>query len=154
MLNGILRGNHEERVWQRECLAVHGNLRFVHRFEQRGLRSRRRAIDFVGEHHIGENGAGAKLELARFRIVNADAEDVAGQQIGSELDALERAMKRFRQRLRERSLAHTGNIFDEQMAAGQQGDQRELDRFFLAENGASNGALELRNHLRSGGRHC
>jgi len=63
-------------------------------------------------------------------------------------------MKRFRESLREGGLADAGNIFDEQMAAREQGDQRELNGFFLAVDGLGDGALELRNGLRGGGWHC
>ncbi len=41
-------------------------------------------------------------------------------------------MKTFCQRLGERGLADAGNVFDQQVAAREQRDQRELNRFFLA----------------------
>jgi len=41
MLDRILRGNHEKRIGQRERFAVDGDLRFIHGFEQCGLRARR-----------------------------------------------------------------------------------------------------------------
>ena len=63
------------------------------------------------------------------------------------------AVKRFRQRLGERGLADAGNIFDQQMAAREQRDQRELDGFFLAVDRASDGALQLRDDLRGDRRH-
>src|ERR1700687_468459 len=154
VLDGILRGDDEKRLGQRERFAVHGHLRFVHGFQQRGLRARGGAVDFVGEYDIGKNGAGAKFKFAGLGIVDADAEHVAGQQVGSELDALAGTMKRFRESLREGGLADAGNVFDEQVAAGEQGDQRELDGFFLAVDGLGDGTLQLRNGLRGGSRHC
>src|SRR5882762_871905 len=93
MLDGILRGDHEKRLRQRERLAVDGDLCFVHGFEKRGLRARGGAIDFVGEGYVGENRAGTKFKIARFRIVDADAENIAGEQIRRELDALKAAVK-------------------------------------------------------------
>jgi len=45
-------------------------------------------------------------------------------------------MKRFCERLRESGLADAGNVFDEQMAAREQSDERELDGVFLAVDGA------------------
>ena len=41
-------------------------------------------------------------------------------------------MKRFRKRLGERGFADAGNVFDQQVAAREQRDQGQLDRFFLA----------------------
>src|SRR5713101_474949 len=61
MLDGILRGDHEKRLRKRESLAVHGDLRFVHGFEKRGLRARGGAVDFVSENDVGENRAGAEF---------------------------------------------------------------------------------------------
>ena len=136
MLDGILRGDDQERLRQRHGFAVDGDLRFVHGFEQRGLRARRGAIDFVGENDVGENRSGAKFKFARFGVVDADAEHVAGQQVGSELDALKAAMKRFGEGLGERGFADAGNVFDQQVAARQERDQRELDGFFFAINRA------------------
>ncbi len=154
VLDGILRGDNEKRIRQGERFAVHRDLRFVHGLEKRGLRARCGAVDFVGEHDVGEDRAGAEFKLARFGIVDADAEHVAGQQVRSELNALEGAMKRFREGLRERGLADAGDVFNQQMAACEQGDQRELNCFFLPVNGAGDRTLELRNRLRGGGRHC
>ncbi len=116
---------------------------FVHGLEKSGLRARRGAIDFISEDDIGKDRAGAKFKLARFGIVDADAENVAGKQIRSELDALEGTMKRFGEGLRQRRLADAGYVFDEQMPAGEQRDERELDGFFLAVDGARDGALQL-----------
>src|SRR5207302_3394972 len=108
---------------------------------------------FVGENDVGKNRAGTKFKFARFRIVDADAEDVARKEVGSELDALESALERFCKRLRESRLSNARNVFDEQVAAREKRDQSELNRFFLAVNGAGNGVLQLRNDLRGGGRH-
>jgi hypothetical protein len=57
-------------------------------------------------------------------------------------------MKRFSQGLRQRRFAHAGHVFDQQMPPRQQGDQRQLDRFFLTIDGARDGALQLRYDLR------
>src|SRR5713101_2228099 len=148
VLDGILRGDHEKRLRKRESLAVHGDLRFVHGFEKRGLRARGGAVDFVGE-----NWPGTKFKFARFGIVDADAEDVAGEQVRRELDALKAAMEGFCERLRESGFADSGNVFDEQVTAREQGNQRELDGVFLAVDGARDGALKLRDDLGGGSRH-
>src|SRR5216684_942334 len=153
VLDGILRGDHEKRLRKRESLAVHGDLRFVHGFEKRGLRARGGAVDFVGEDHVGENWPGTKFKFARFGIVDADAEDVAGEQVRRELDALKAAMEGFGERLRESGFADAGDVFDEQVTAREQGDKRELDGVFLAVNGLRDGALQLRDDLGGGSRH-
>src|SRR5258708_36833277 len=124
MLDGILRGNDEKRLRKRESLAVDGDLRFVHGFEKRGLRARGGAVDFIGENDVGENRGGTKFKFSRLGIVNADAEHVAGEQVGSELDTLKSAMKGFWERLGESGLADTGNVFNQQVAARATRDHR------------------------------
>jgi hypothetical protein len=44
--------------------ATDGDLAFLHGFEQSGLRLGRRAVDFVGQNHVGKQRAGHELELA------------------------------------------------------------------------------------------
>src|SRR5882762_9594869 len=150
MLDRILRGDHEKRLRQRERFAVDGDLRFVHGFKKRGLRARGGAVDFVSEDHVGENRAGTKFKITRLGIVDADAENIAGEQVRRELDALKTAVKGFCERLCESGLADAGNVFDEQMTAR---DQRQLDGVFLAVDGARDGALELRDDLGGSGGH-
>jgi hypothetical protein len=62
-------------------------------------------------------------------------------------------MEGFCERLSESGLANAGDVFDEQMAAREQGDERELDGVFFAVDGARDGALELRDDLGGGGGH-
>src|SRR5260370_36931038 len=112
-----------------------------------------RSVDFIGEDYVGENRAGTKFKFARLGVVNAHAEDIAGEKIGSELDTLKSGMTGFCDRLREGSFADAGNVFNEQVAASEQGDQRKLDGFFFAIDGARNRALKLRDDLRGGSRH-
>jgi len=143
MLDGILRGNDEKGFGKRKGATVDGDLRFVHSFEKGGLRAWRGAIDFIRENDVGEDGALPELELARLRIVDADAENVGGEKVGGELDALKGAMKRFGERLGEGSLTCSGNVFDEQMATSEKSYEGKLDDVFFAIDGAGNGALQL-----------
>ena len=149
----ILRGDDQERLRQRISFSIHGDLRFVHGFEQRGLRARRGAVDFVGQNDVGKKRTGTKLKFARVGLVHADAEHIARQKVRSKLHALKSAMKRFRERLRKGGFAYSGNVFNQQVPTGEQRDQRKLNGFFFAVNGAGDGALKLRNDLRGSGRH-
>src|SRR5579862_6709070 len=99
MLDGILRGDYQKWLGERQRAAVHRHLSLVHGFEESGLGARGGAVDFVGEDDVGEDGALAKFEFAGFGIVDADAEDVTGQKIRSELDTLKGAMEGFCKRL-------------------------------------------------------
>ena len=48
MLDRILRGDHQKRLWQGVRVRVHRHLVLVHRFQKSGLSLRCCAIDFVG----------------------------------------------------------------------------------------------------------
>ena len=143
VLHRILRGDHHERPRQRVRVAVDGDLRFVHGFEQRGLRLGRGAVDLVGQQEIGEDGAGLEFEDFGVRVVDGDAEHVAGQHVAGELQAVEAAGYRAGQRLRQRGLADAGHVFDEQMAARQQRDQRQADHVALCRESLGHGGFEF-----------
>ena len=114
--------------------AVHRNLVLVHRLEQRALCLRRGAVDLVGQHDLGDHRAGPKLELAALLIEDRDTGDIGRQQVGRELDALERAADRARDRLRQHGLAGARHIFQQHMAFAHQRDQHQLNRLTLADN--------------------
>ena len=143
MLHRILRGDHHERPRQRVRAAVDGDLALVHGFEQRRLRLGRGAVDLVGQQEIGEDRPGLELEGFRVGVVDGDAQDVAGQHVAGELQAVETARDRARQRLRQGGLADAGHVFDEQMAARQQADQRKPDHFGFAANRRSERRFQL-----------
>lgn len=130
----ILGGDDEERIRQPVAAPVHGDLVFGHRFQQRALGARRRAVDLVGEQDLGEHRAGMELELARGRIEHRHADHVGRQQVGGELHALELQAQRRRQRMRERGLAQPGQVLDQQMPVGQQRDEGQAHRLRLAEH--------------------
>ena len=72
-LDGVLRGDDQEGLPERERLPLHRDLRLLHGFQQRGLGLGRGAVDLVGEQQIGEDGPGAKLEPALALIVEKAA---------------------------------------------------------------------------------
>ena len=101
-------------------------------FEERGLRARACAVDLVREQHVREDRSLTEDELGGALIVDGDADDVARQQIGCKLHASQLAADGARERARERRLADAGHVFDEQVPAGEERDERELDGVGLA----------------------
>ena len=74
-------------------------------------------------------GAGLQIFLNHFR-----AGDVAGHQVGRELDALERQMQCLGQRTDQQRLGQAGHAFEQRMAAGEDRHQHLLDHFVLADD--------------------
>ena len=135
-LDRVLRGEDEERLFQRVPNAGGGDLVFLHRFEQRGLRLGRRAVDFVGENHVGEDRAAHEdhAPLAAGVLENLRAGDVRGHEVGRELDALEFEVENLRDGFDEQRLGQAGRAGDQAMPAGKQRDEDLLDHFLLADD--------------------
>ena len=62
LLDRVLGGDDDERPGHVVAGAVDGDVALLHHLEQRGLRLRRRPVDLVGEHDVGEHGAAAEVE--------------------------------------------------------------------------------------------
>ena len=67
LLDRVLRGQHQERRFQRQRLPQHGDLVFLHRFEHRRLGLGRGPVDLVGQDDVGEHRPVHELELAPSR---------------------------------------------------------------------------------------
>ena len=125
VLDRVLRGEDDEWLGQRVGHAVDGDLALLHRFQQRGLGLRRGAVDLVGEDELGHDGPRPVLEAAGLLVEDVDPGHVAGQEIGGELDALEGAADRARDRLGQDRLADAGDVLDQDVTAAEQGDEHE-----------------------------
>jgi hypothetical protein len=134
MLDGVLRGDDEERRAEGMLDVVHGDLPLGHRLQQGALRAGGGAVDFVGQQHIGKDWAGQKLKLAGLLVEDAKAGDVAGQQVRGTLHAGEAATDGGGQRLGQRGLAQPRQVLQQQVPPGQQAPQDALDHLGLAAN--------------------
>ena len=128
-----MRGQNEERRIERVSLPVHGNLTFVHRLQEGALRSGRRAVDFIGQKDVGENRSRAEFEFPPVRKEDAGAENVAGEQVGSELQTAELAVERACQGFGQDGLPDTRRVLDQDVPFSQQRHDRQADRFGLPE---------------------
>ncbi|MDR6354784.1 hypothetical protein Q3H58_001455 [Pseudomonas psychrotolerans] len=113
-----------------------GHLPLFHGFEQCTLALRRGPVDLVGQQQLGEYRSGMEDELAAVAIEHRGAEDIAGQQIRGELDALEGQPQHLGQGMAEGGLAHAGQVLDQQVSPRQQAGQRQPDLGFLAQQNA------------------
>ncbi len=62
------------------------------------------------------------------------AEDVGGHQVGRELDAVEGEIEHFAERADEQGFAQAGDAFEQDVAAGEHGDQCAFDDFLMADD--------------------
>ena len=110
----------------------------LHRFEQRRLRLRRRAVDFVGEHDVREDRAGREhhLPASRRRVFlhEVGAGDVRRHQVGRELDARELQLEHLRHGVNQQRLGQSRRADDQAVAADEQRVQHLLDDVFLSDD--------------------
>ena len=138
LLDGVLRGEDEERLREPVLLAAGGDLMLLHGFQQRGLGFGGRAVDFVGEDHVGKDRTADEAEgAAAGGLVFFDdlgAGDVGGHQVGRELDAVEAEAERAREGGDEQRLGQSRHADEQRMALAEQGDEKLLDDGFLADD--------------------
>ena len=111
----------------------------LHRLEQRRLRLRRRAVDFVRQQQVGEHGPWMKRELlppVAF-LQDVASRDVGRQQVRRELNPPEIQRQQSRQRFHEFRLPEPRQTFEQDMPAGEQRGNDFIDHLFLAENHAA-----------------
>ncbi|MNT28059.1 hypothetical protein D3C72_1637190 [compost metagenome] len=108
-----------------------GDLLFLHDFQQCALHLGRRAVDFVGQQQIGEDRPPHGGELAGALVIHARADQVGGQQVGRELDALERAAHGPRQRVDRQRLGQPRHAFDQQVPARKHRHQHTFEKVVL-----------------------
>jgi hypothetical protein len=113
-------------------LAVDRDLALFHRLQERALRLRRRAVDLVRHHELGEHGAAMELEASAPAVVDGDPDDVGRQEVARELDALVREAEHARERVRERRLADARNVLDQEVPAGEEAGECEAHFAVLA----------------------
>ena len=133
LLDRVLRRDHHERQPDVVGLAVDSDGPLLHDLEQRRLSLRARPVDLVGEHDVREHGSAVEVELARALVVDADAGDVAGKQVGRELDAVADPVDALRDGPRERGLARAGEVLEQQVTFAEERDEAESHDERLAE---------------------
>ena len=140
-IHRVLRRQHHQGAREGIGHAVHRDLTLLHDLQQRGLRLGRGAVDFIGQHDLAHNCAGTVLHVAG-KAGHGEAGDIRRGDIRRELDALERAGERTRQRAGQRRLAHARHILDEHMAFAQQRREHQFNHVVLAHDGAGYVLLE------------
>ena len=110
----------------------------LHRLEERGLRLRRSAVDFVRKEQVGEHRTAHEAEGVRARqlvlVEDLSARHIRRHQVGGELDAAEVEVEDVGKRLDKERLRKAGDAHEERMAAREYRDQRLLDYVLLADD--------------------
>ena len=140
VLDGVLRGQDEERLAQPMPLPAGGDLVLLHRLQKGGLRLRRRAVDLVGEDDVAEDRPLEELELPRpgplVLLDHLRAGDVRGHEVGGELDAAELQRQGVGQGADHQRLGQPRHADQQAMPACEHRRQQFLDDLLLADDDA------------------
>ena len=105
---------------------------------------------FIGQQDMAKDRTRTKAKLLRCGLEHTDTENVRREQIRGELNPPEGASHGCGQGPGQRRLADTGNILDQKMTTGQEGDDGLPDHIRLAMDDAVDGVKKKRNVLRRG----
>ena len=135
LFDRVLRGQDKEGVRQPVAVAADGHLPFLHCLQERRLSFRRRPVDLVGQDQVGKDRPVDKPELAGTAgsvfVQNLGAGDIAGHQVGRELDPVEIQRERLCQGVDHERLGQSRNALQDAMPAGKDSDQKLIDDFVL-----------------------
>ena len=134
VLDGVLRGDHDERVRERSARPLDRHLSLLHRLQQRRLRLGRRSVDFVRQEQVGEDRPLAKAQRSGSHLEHGLTGHIRWHEIGRELHAFEVHIERRGEGLHEQGLRHTRNPLQQHVPAHQQGSDQPRERPFLADD--------------------
>jgi hypothetical protein len=124
-----------------------GDLALLHGFEEGGLGLGRRAVDLVGQDHVGEQRPLQELELAvagaAVLLNHLRAGDVRRHQVGRELDAAEGQRQALGQGADHQGLGQPRHALQDAVPPAEQGDQQLLDDLVLAHDHAAQLLLDV-----------
>ena len=83
----MLGRDDKEGAGQLACRAFDRRLALLHRLEEGALCLGSGPVDLIGQHHLGEDGAGVEAEGLDAALADRDPDDVRRQQVVGELDA-------------------------------------------------------------------
>jgi hypothetical protein len=131
VLEGVLRGQDEERSPQAIGFPVRGHLALLHHLEKSRLRLRGRAVDLVGEQKVREDGSGLEVELLLLHVVDRVPGEIRRHQVRCELDAAEVAGHRSREDVHEKRLPEPRRALEEHAPFGEERHDHSLHQALL-----------------------
>src|SRR5262249_7440801 len=111
--------------------SVDRDLPLFHALQQRGLRSRRHAIDFVYQKQVGEDWPVMKREVCSGSVQDVGAKNVRWHEVRGALHTLILNAKDAGECLGQQCLRHTRNAFQQRMTAAEKREHDMVDNVLL-----------------------
>ena len=116
---------------------VHRHLPLLHGLQQGGLGAAGGPVELVGQKEVAQHRAGLVLHPARLLVVEGEARDVRRHHVGGELDPVVPEAQGLGEGQGHGGLAHAGNVLQQDVAPGQNGQQHLCQYLVLAHHGAA-----------------
>jgi hypothetical protein len=111
-----------------------GDLPLLHRLEKRALHLGGRAVDFVRQHQVREDGTELGGELAPVLVVDDGADEIGRQEVGRELDEGKLGVDGVAEGADGERLGEAGHALDQQMALREHRHHHALQEMVLADD--------------------
>ncbi len=148
VLDGVLRGEHDEGPGELVGVLVHAHVQLLHALEQPGLGLRRGPVDLVDEDDVREDGARPELEARLALVVDIRAHHVGRQEVGGALDARVLGLDRAGKCTSQGRLADAGVVLDQDVALGEQRHEHVADHVIRGLHGAGDVVAQAGAELR------
>ena len=112
--------------------AVHRHLALLHGLQQSGLGAAGGTVELIGQKQIAQRRARLVLHLSRLLIIKREAGDVGGHHVGGKLHPVVVQGQGPGEGQSHGGLAHAGDVLQENVAPGQNGQQRTGEHLVLA----------------------
>ena len=116
------------------ALRADRDLALLHDLEERALDLGRGAVDLVGEEEVAEDRAELRVEGAPVGAVDPGPDEVARHEVRGELDPPERGVEDVGEGLDREGLGEARDALEEEVAAGEEGDEHPLEHRVLADD--------------------
>ena len=138
LFNGVLRGQDEKRRGQGKKPARHRHAMLLHGLQKGGLRFGRRAVDFIRQDNVGEDGTFGENKGAPARLVgfleDVGAGDVGRHQVRRELNAVELQGHHLGQGIDHGGFGQAGHSHQQRVPSRQDADEQLLQHLVLTDD--------------------
>jgi hypothetical protein len=149
LFDGVLGRNHHEAGIKRVILAIDRDRALLHGLQQGCLGLGWRAVDFVGQKHLGEDWPLGQDKAVVVEIEEVGADHVAGHQVRRELHAAEIQAQAGGKTAHDHGFGGAGHAFHQHMAVAQQGNQEQVDGGVLSDNSFLDLCLDVTGQFRN-----
>ena len=143
----VLGGDDQEGLGHRVAHAIHGDLPLLHGLQQGGLGAAGGPVELIRQKQVAQHRAGLVLHGAGGLVVDGKAGDVRGHHVGGELHPVIFQAQSLGKSQCHGGLADPGDILQQNVAPGQNGQQHLGQHVVLADHRFLHFAQDLQGLL-------